>query len=125
VVRRAHPGLPFQVAAGDRQAQRCRLDGAPGLGDVVPALVGRRRHGEPAGAFQLPNDARLARFVGAAPPAGHGAHRYFVTVHALDTEDIGIAAEATPANLGFVMAGHILGRATLIATGETPAPAQS
>jgi Raf kinase inhibitor-like YbhB/YbcL family protein len=81
--------------------------------------------GLPASALQLPNDARLARFVGAAPSAGHGAHRYFVTVHALDTEDIGIAAEATPANLGFVMAGHILGRATLIATGETPAPAQS
>ncbi|SNY11498.1 YbhB/YbcL family Raf kinase inhibitor-like protein [Paractinoplanes atraurantiacus] len=72
--------------------------------------------GLPPGAVQLPNDARLARFLGAAPPAGHGEHRYFITVHALDVTDIGVPADATPANLGFTMAGHILGRATLIAT---------
>ncbi|MBL7255704.1 YbhB/YbcL family Raf kinase inhibitor-like protein [Paractinoplanes lichenicola] len=75
----------------------------------------------PAPAYQLPNDARLAQFVGAAPPAGHGAHRYFITVHALDVEDIGVPADATPAILGFTMAGHILGRATIVATAENPA----
>jgi Raf kinase inhibitor-like YbhB/YbcL family protein len=77
--------------------------------------------GLPAPAVQLPNDARAARFLGAAPPAGHGEHRYFITVHALGIEDIGVGSDATPAFLGFTMAGHILGRATLIATGETPA----
>ncbi|GAA2710279.1 YbhB/YbcL family Raf kinase inhibitor-like protein [Actinoplanes palleronii] len=77
--------------------------------------------GLPAAAFQLPNDARAARFIGAAPPAGHGPHRYFITVHALDVADIGVAPDATPAVLGFTMAGHILARATLIPTAETPA----
>ncbi|MFI1916399.1 YbhB/YbcL family Raf kinase inhibitor-like protein [Nocardia sp. NPDC020380] len=77
--------------------------------------------GLPAGAFQLPNDTRDARFIGAAPPAGHGPHRYFVVVHALDVESIGVPAEATPAVLGFTMAGHILGRAVLTATAETAA----
>ncbi len=77
--------------------------------------------GLPAGAYQLQNDARSARFIGAAPPAGHGAHRYFITVHALDVEDIGVPAEASPAFLGFTMAGHILGRATLVTTAEIPA----
>ncbi|MEU6375384.1 YbhB/YbcL family Raf kinase inhibitor-like protein [Streptomyces sp. NPDC046909] len=77
--------------------------------------------GLPGGAFQLPNDARAARFIGAAPPAGHGPHRYFVVVHALDVESIGVPAEATPAFLGFNIASHILGRAVLIATAETPA----
>lgn len=77
--------------------------------------------GLPEGAFQLPNDARAARYIGAAPPAGHGPHRYFVVVHALDVESIGVAADATPAVLGFTMAGHILGRAVLTATAETPA----
>jgi Raf kinase inhibitor-like YbhB/YbcL family protein len=77
--------------------------------------------GLPAGALQLPNDARAARYVGAAPPAGHGEHRYFITVHALGIDDIGVAADATPALLGFTMAGHILARATLTATAETPA----
>lgn len=76
--------------------------------------------GLPEGATQLPNDARAPRYLGAAPPAGHGSHRYFITVHALDTEDIGVPADATPAFLGFTMASHILGRATLVATAETP-----
>lgn len=62
-----------------------------------------------------------AAFIGAAPPAGHGPHRYFVVVHALDVESIGVPADATPAVLGFTMAGHILGRAVLTATAETPA----
>ncbi|GAB3283518.1 YbhB/YbcL family Raf kinase inhibitor-like protein [Kineosporia babensis] len=77
--------------------------------------------GLPAGAYQLPNDGRLSRFVGAAPPAGHGAHRYFITVHALDVEDIGVPAEATPGFLGFNIFSHILGRATIVVTGEIPA----
>lgn len=77
--------------------------------------------GLPEGAFQLPNDARMARYIGAAPPAGHGPHRYFVVVHALDVESIGVPEEATPAFLGFTVAGHILGRAVLTATAETSA----
>jgi Raf kinase inhibitor-like YbhB/YbcL family protein len=85
-----------------------------GAGDDVGA-------GLPAGAFQLPNDARLARFLGAAPPPGHGTHRYVFVVHALDVDTIGVPADATPALLGFTMAGHILGRAVLTATAETPA----
>ncbi|WP_033337757.1 YbhB/YbcL family Raf kinase inhibitor-like protein [Catenuloplanes japonicus] len=74
--------------------------------------------GIPDGAYQLPNDARLARYIGAAPPAGHGPHRYVIVVHALGTAKIGIPAEATPAYLGFNIAGHILGRAVLTATAE-------
>lgn len=77
--------------------------------------------GLPEGAFQLPNDARAARFIGAAPPAGHGPHRYFIVVHALDVESIGVPAEATPAFLGFNIASHILGRAVLTASAEIPA----
>ncbi|AUI59554.1 YbhB/YbcL family Raf kinase inhibitor-like protein [Amycolatopsis sp. BJA-103] len=76
--------------------------------------------GLPEGAFQVLNDARVARFLGAAPPAGHGVHRYFVVVHALDVETLGVPADATPAFLGFTMASHVLGRAVLIATAETP-----
>jgi len=77
--------------------------------------------GLPEGAFQLRNDAGVRQFIGAAPPAGHGEHRYFVVVHALDVEDLGIPEDATPAFHGFNMSGHILGRATLLATAETPA----
>jgi Raf kinase inhibitor-like YbhB/YbcL family protein len=76
--------------------------------------------GLPDGAWQLPNDARAARYIGAAPPAGHGLHRYVVAVHALDIPAVGVPADATPAVLGFTMAGHTLGRAVLTATAETP-----
>jgi hypothetical protein len=76
--------------------------------------------GLPEGAFALPNDARVTRYLGAAPPAGHGPHRYFFVVHALDVESLGLPADATPAFLGFSMASHILGRAVLTATAETP-----
>jgi len=74
--------------------------------------------GLPKGAIQLPNDARLARYIGAAPPIGQGAHRYLIVIHALDVDDIGVPADATPAFLGFNMAGHILGRAILTATSK-------
>ena len=68
----------------------------------------------PGDAFQLPNDARLKRFLGAAPPPGHGQHRYYFVVHALDVEKLEVPAEATPAFLGFNMFGHTLARATIM-----------
>ena len=77
--------------------------------------------GLPVGAYQLANDVGGRRFVGAAPPAGHGEHRYFITVHALDVDDIGVPAEATPAFLGFNIFSHILARATIVATAEISA----
>lgn len=66
--------------------------------------------GLPAGAFQLRNDAGIARFIGAAPPPGHGRHRYFIAVHAVDVETLGLDPGATPAYLGFNLFSHTLGR---------------
>jgi Raf kinase inhibitor-like YbhB/YbcL family protein len=77
--------------------------------------------GIPAPAFQLPNDARAARYIGGAPPAGDAAHRYYLVVSALDTDDLGIPHDATPAYLGFAMGGHVLGRAVLRVTASQPA----
>lgn len=76
--------------------------------------------GLPAGAVQLRNDAGLARFLGAAPPAGHGQHRYFIVVYAVDVEDLGVPAEATNALLGFNLFSHTLARATMVVTAEIP-----
>ncbi len=72
----------------------------------------------PAGAFQLSNDAGLKRFLGAAPPAGHGPHRYVFVVHAVDVESLGVPPDATPAFLGFNIFSHILARAVLTVTAE-------
>jgi Raf kinase inhibitor-like YbhB/YbcL family protein len=70
--------------------------------------------GLPAGAFQLCNDGGVARFVGAAPPVGHGKHRYFTVVHAVDVEALGISKDASPALLGFNLFFHTLGRAMIV-----------
>lgn len=68
----------------------------------------------PRGAFHLRNDAGAARYVGAAPPKGHGKHRYFFVVHALDVETLGIDGNATPAFLGFNLFSHARGRAMIV-----------
>ena len=70
--------------------------------------------GLPAGAIQYKNDAGGARFLGAAPPPGHPAHRYFINVYALDTADLGVPADATTALLGFNLFGHTIARAQMI-----------
>jgi Raf kinase inhibitor-like YbhB/YbcL family protein len=77
--------------------------------------------GLPAGAFQLRTDAGVARYVGAAPPAGHGRHRYFTAVHAVDVESIGIPKEASPAYLGFNLFMHAIARAVMVPWYEVPA----
>ena len=72
----------------------------------------------PDGAVQLRNDGGFAGYVGAAPPSGHGPHRYFVVVHAVDTDNLDVTADTTPAVLGFNLFFHPLARATLVATYE-------
>src|SRR5690348_8930237 len=72
----------------------------------------------PEGASMLRNDGGFAGYIGAAPPAGHGPHRYYFVVHALDTDDMGVPAEASPAFHGFNLFGHTLARGTLVATFE-------
>jgi len=67
----------------------------------------------PHGAVQLPNDARMARYLGAAPPEGDGKHRYIFAVHALTTERLEIDAQATPAFLMFNLLDKTLARAIL------------
>jgi len=69
--------------------------------------------GLPSGAVQLTNDASLKRYLGAAPPEGHGKHRYFAVVHALDVETLNLPENATPAFLGFNLFSHTLARGVI------------
>lgn len=83
-----------------------------GAGDVSGSKL-------PEGAVQLKNDGGVACYIGATPPEGHGKHNYYVVVHALDVEDLGIPNEATPAYLGFNLFSHTLARATIVTWYET------
>jgi Raf kinase inhibitor-like YbhB/YbcL family protein len=93
--------------------------GIPASVTELPRDAGNRSgSGLPDGAVQLRNDAGFAGYVGAAPPSGHGPHRYYVVVHAVDTEDLGVPADGSCAFLGFSLFGHTLARAVLVPTYE-------
>ena len=90
------------------------------LPDTVTELPAGAGDGSqlPGSAMTLSNDAGLRRFIGAAPPPGHGPHRYFVAVHAVDTEKLDISDTATPAYLGFNLFMHAIARAVIHGTHE-------
>ncbi|WP_101651861.1 YbhB/YbcL family Raf kinase inhibitor-like protein [Brevibacterium ihuae] len=71
----------------------------------------------PDSAVTMRNDAGEPRFVGAAPPEGHGPHRYFFIVHAL-SEPLGLDDSASPAFVGFNLFFKSIGRAWIETTFE-------
>jgi Raf kinase inhibitor-like YbhB/YbcL family protein len=80
----------------------------------LPAGAGSRDGAAlPPGALQLKNDAGFVGYVGAAPPKGHGPHRYLIVVHAVDVEKLDVGGHGSPASLGFALFSHTLGRARL------------
>ena len=54
---------------------------------------------------------------GPMPPKGHGVHRYYFKLYALDAE-LDLAAGATKANLVSAMEGHVLAQGELMGTYE-------
>ncbi|ORA35900.1 YbhB/YbcL family Raf kinase inhibitor-like protein [Mycobacterium aquaticum] len=80
----------------------------------LPAGAGDGSKGSlPATAITLRNDAGYARYVGAAPPPGHGPHRYYVAVHAFGNEMPDISPDSTPAYLGFQLYGSAIAGAVI------------
>ena len=79
----------------------------------------RRRRQRPARRRFDPGQRRRARrYIGAAPPAGHGPHRYYVAVHAVDVDKLDLPEDASPAFLGFNLFQHAIARAVIHATYE-------
>ncbi|WP_445165647.1 YbhB/YbcL family Raf kinase inhibitor-like protein [Mycolicibacterium sp. Dal123E01] len=72
----------------------------------------------PGDALTLVNDAGIRRFLGAAPPEGHGYHRYYVAVHALKVEKLELTEDASPAYLGFNLFMNAIARAVIHGTYE-------
>lgn len=84
----------------------------------LPTGAGNTAGALPAGAVTLRNDGGTAGYIGAAPPTGHGYHRYFIVVHAVDVQQLGVDANASPAFFGFNLFSHAIARARLVATFE-------
>ena len=72
----------------------------------------------PPGAIHARNDTGDVGYVGAAPPPGHGEHRYAFAVHALKVPTLGLDANATPAYVGFNLTFNTLARGVIVATYE-------
>lgn len=78
-----------------------------------------------AGGVQLPKGAKQGRtdfgskeYGGAAPPPGHGPHRYIFTLHALNTDKLDVPEDASAAYVGFMIHFAKIGEAKLTAKYE-------
>lgn len=67
----------------------------------------------PAGAVEGRTDYGPPGFGGAAPPAGHGPHRYIFTVFAVDVERLDVTPDNSGAIFGFNLHFHTLAKAQL------------
>ncbi|MBX3477634.1 MAG: YbhB/YbcL family Raf kinase inhibitor-like protein [Brevundimonas sp.] len=86
----------------------------------IPADVAEIPSGGPvpAGAVEGRTDYGEPGFGGAAPPPGHGPHRYIFTVFAVDVERLDVTPDNSGAVFGFNLHFHTLAKATITATYE-------
>ncbi|MFW0108148.1 YbhB/YbcL family Raf kinase inhibitor-like protein [Rothia sp. P7181] len=88
----------------------------------IPAQVTSLERGAaqklPEGALAHRNDGGTDSFIGCAPPAGHGAHRYIFCVTALDVEKLEVDENTAPAVVEFNIFFHGIARAFLTVTYE-------
>jgi Raf kinase inhibitor-like YbhB/YbcL family protein len=64
------------------------------------------------------NDFGKSGYGGPAPPRGHGPHRYFFRLFALDVEDLKLPANAGRHELDRAIAPHVLAKAEYMGTFE-------
>jgi Raf kinase inhibitor-like YbhB/YbcL family protein len=67
----------------------------------------------PSGAVEGRTDFGAPGYGGAAPPAGHGPHRYIFTVFAVDTDKLDVTPDDSGAVFGFNLHFHTLAKASI------------
>lgn len=72
----------------------------------------------PSGAVEGRTDFGEPGYGGAAPPPGHGPHRYIFTVFAVDTDRLEVTPDNSGAVFGFNLHFHTLAKASITATYE-------
>ncbi|GLZ81251.1 UPF0098 protein [Actinorhabdospora filicis] len=90
------------------------LLGIPADVTSLPRGAGSEGGELPSGAYHVRSDYGSDEYGGAAPPAGDHPHRYLFAVHALDTDDLGLAdGDYPPAVAGFNLTAHTIARAVI------------
>lgn len=64
------------------------------------------------------NDFDRPEYGGPCPPKGHGRHRYFFTLKALDIPTLGLPPDASRSDVEIATQGHVLGTAQLMGVYE-------
>jgi Raf kinase inhibitor-like YbhB/YbcL family protein len=81
--------------------------------DVTSLASGASSDALPKGAVEGRTDFGAPGFGGAAPPAGHGPHRYIFTVFAVDTDALEVTPDNSGAVFGFNLHFHTLAKASI------------
>ena len=90
----------------------------PPQADSLPENVPQRAEvGNPVGARQSKNYAGKEGYLGPRPPIGHGVHRYFFQLFALD-QPLAVTGSPDKNQLLKAMQGHVLAQGELIGTYE-------
>lgn len=85
----------------------------------IPAMLTQLAEGDNGGGTEGTTGWGVPGYRGPMPPPGHGVHRYFFKLYALDTT-IELEPGASKADLLAAMADHIVAEAELIGTYERP-----
>ena len=81
--------------------------------DTTELAEGASPAGLPRGAVEGRTDFGEPGYGGAAPPAGHGPHRYIFTVFAVDVDHLPVTPEDSGAKYGFNLHFHTLTKASI------------
>ena len=68
----------------------------------------------PKGAIESVTSYGVAGFGGACPPMGDGAHRYIITVYALNVEKLDLPKNASTALVGYNLNAHAIEKSSII-----------
>ncbi|TDO23502.1 YbhB/YbcL family Raf kinase inhibitor-like protein [Sediminibacterium goheungense] len=77
--------------------------------------AGNTKNGSaPPKSIQSKTDFGTTGYSGPCPTPGSGFHKYTITVYALNTEKLGLDANANPALVGFYLSQHLIEKASLV-----------
>ncbi len=81
----------------------------------VPASTRELSEGQKGGVGHPgKNDFSKVGYGGPCPPRGHGAHRYYFTLSALDIDRLGLSAGVSRQQVEGKMRGHVIGTAKVM-----------